>query len=217
MQAVTEDTTDTTDTTQAPPRLPSLLTLARLTTASVREPARCPVPPGRETPLFWTSAALIGCLLLSAGRRTTSGLALDLPYRLLTREFGPGRVARFEDVDFPAALTHEPTRRFLRETGLPEDTFPLLADTDGMALPTLAEYYGTEFAAGPPAHLVRLGRLPDGADVVVDGATGGVASWHPADGTGPRPLTPDVSTLVFSLWLLHRAAAMEAVAGFEPT
>lgn len=87
-----------------------------------------------------------------------------------------------------------------------------------MALPTLAEYYGTEFAEAPPAHLVRLGRLPDGADVAVDGATGAVSTWHPSD-ADPRPLTPDVSTLVFSLWLLHHAAAaeaVEAVAGFEP-
>lgn len=216
MQAVTKGATDTTQAPPCVPSLPSLLTLARLTTASAREPSRCPAPPGRETPLFWTSAALIGSLLLSAGRRTTSGLALDLPYRLLTREFGRGRVARFEDVDFPPSLTHEPTRRFLRETGLPEDTFPLLADTDGMALPTLAEYYGTQSPDGPPAHLVRLGRLPDGADVVVDGRTGAVSTWHPAD-ADPRPLTPDVSTLVFSVWLLHRAAVSEAVAGFEPT
>ncbi|MFG2321000.1 SUKH-4 family immunity protein [Streptomyces sp. NPDC048568] len=209
----------TTKTTKAPPRVPSLLTLARLATASAREPSRCPVPPGRETPLFWTSAAVIGCLLLAAGRRTASGLALDLPHRLLTREFGRGRVARFEDIDFPPSLTHEPTRRFLRETGLPEDAFPLSADADGMALPTLAEYYGTESPDEPPAHLVRLGRLRDGADVVVDGATGEVSTWHPAD-ADPRPLTPDVSTLVFSLWLLHHAAAaetVEAVAGFEPT
>ncbi|MCF2131532.1 SUKH-4 family immunity protein [Strepomyces sp. STD 3.1] len=221
MQAVTKDpkdpkdptaTTATTDATEAPqrlPSLPSLLTLARLTTASAREPSRCPVPPGRETPLFWTSAALIGSLLLSAGRRTTSGLALDLPHRLLTREFGRGRVARFEDIDFPPSLTHEPTRRFLRETGLPEDTCQLAADTDGMALPTLAEYYGTQSPDGPPAHLVRLGRLPDGADVVVDGATGAVSTWHPSDTDDPRPLTPDVSTLVFSVWLLHRASALD--------
>ncbi|ANJ07773.1 SUKH-4 family immunity protein [Streptomyces parvulus] len=205
----------TTKTTKAPPPVPSLLTLARLATASAREPSRCPVPPGRETPLFWTSAAVIGCLLLTAGRHTASGLALDLPHRLLTREFGRGRVARFEDIDFPPSLTHEPTRRFLRETGLPEDAFPLSADTDGLALPTLAEHYGPH-VPDAPAHLVRLGRLCDGADVVVDGATGGVSTWHPAD-PSPRPLTPDVSTLVFSVWLLHRTAAVEAVAGFEPT
>ncbi|MFE2052522.1 SUKH-4 family immunity protein [Streptomyces sp. NPDC059459] len=174
----------------------------------------------RGTPLLWTSAAVIGCLVLSAGRRPASGLALDLPYRLLVREFGRGRVARFEDIDFPPALTHEPTRRFLRETGLPEDAFPLATDEDGMgdgmALPTLAEYYGHAVPTGAAGHLVRLGRLPDGSDVVVDGPTGTVLTWHPCTAS-LRPLTPDVSTLVFTLWLLRRAAAPEAVAGFEPT
>ncbi|MGZ3099442.1 SUKH-4 family immunity protein [Streptomyces sp. H72] len=170
----------------------------------------------RGTPLLWTSAAVIGCLVLSAGRRPASGLALDLPYRLLVREFGRGRVARFEDIDFPPALTHEPTRRFLRETGLPEDAFPLATDDDGMALPTLAEHYGSAVPTGAAGHLVRLGRLPDGSDVVVDGPTGTVLTWHPCTAS-LRPLTPDVSTLVFTLWLLRRAAAPEAVAGFEPT
>ncbi|WP_121747235.1 SUKH-4 family immunity protein [Streptomyces sp. E2N166] len=177
------------------------------TDTTTRTPARLP--------LFWTSAAVIGCLLLSAGRRTVSGLALDLSYRLLAREFGRGRVARFEDIDFPPALTHEPTRRFLRETGLPENAFPLGTDDDGIPLPTLAEYYGHAVPAEAAGHLVRLGRLPDGSDVVVDGPTGTVLTWHPAD-AGLRPLTPDVSTLVLTLCLLRRAAVPEAVAGSAP-
>ncbi|MBU8550030.1 SUKH-4 family immunity protein [Streptomyces sp. Babs14] len=175
---------------------------------ATRTPAR--------VPLFWTSAAVIGCLLVSAGRRTVSGLALDLSYRALTGEFGRGRVARYEDIDFPPALTHEPTRRFLSETGLPDDAFPLAADDDGIPLPTLAEHYGDGALGEAAGHLVRLGRLPDGSDVVVDGATGTVLTWHPCE-TRLRPLTPDVSTLVFTLWLLRRAAAMETVGGNEPT
>ncbi|MFI8944962.1 SUKH-4 family immunity protein [Streptomyces sp. NPDC053750] len=177
------------------------------TDAATRTPVR--VPP------FWTSAALIGCLFMSAGRRTVSGLALDLSYRLLVGEFGRGRVARYEDIDFPPALTHEPTRRFLSETGLPENAFPLRTDDDGIPLPTLAEYYGDGVLGEAAGHLVRLGRLPDGSDVVVDGPTGTVLTWHPS-GASLRPLTPDVSTLVFTLWLLRRAAALEAVTGFEP-
>ncbi|WP_369181713.1 SUKH-4 family immunity protein [Streptomyces mutabilis] len=177
------------------------------TDTASRTPAR--------VPLFWTSAAVIGCLLLSAGRRTASGLALDLSYRFLVAEFGRGRVARFEDIDFPPALTHEPTRRFLRETGLPEHGFPLDADDDGIPLPTLAEHYGDGAPEETGDHLVRLGRLPDGSDVVVDGPTGTVLTWHPSDAS-LRPLTPDVSTLVLTLWLLRRAGASEAVAGFEP-
>ncbi|MEU3901518.1 SUKH-4 family immunity protein [Streptomyces sp. NPDC045251] len=172
---------------------------------TTRTPAR--------VPLFWTSAAVIGCLLVSAGRRTASGLALDLSYRLLTGEFGRDRVARYEDIDFPPTLTHEPTRRFLSETGLPENAFPLAADDDGIPLPTLAEHYGDGAQGEAAAQLVRLGGLPDGSDVVVDGPTGTVLTWHPSD-TSLRPLTPDVSTLVFTLWLLRRAGAAETMAGF---
>ncbi|MFE0810995.1 SUKH-4 family immunity protein [Streptomyces sp. NPDC058794] len=174
---------------------------------ATRTPAR--------VPLFWTSAAVIGCLLVSAGRRTASGLALDLSYRALTGEFGRDRVARYEDIDFPPALTHEPTRRFLSETGLPEDAFPLAADDDGIPLPTLVERYGDGAPGEAAARLVRLGGLPDGSDVVVDGLTGTVLTWHPSD-TSLRPLTPDVSTLVFTLWLLRRAGARGPVAGFGP-
>lgn len=89
---------------------------------------------------FWKMAALIRPLSLVAGRGGASGLSLDLPHRLLDQEFGPGKVARFEDVDFPATLTHEPTRRFLREVGLPEDAHVFSLDTD-VPLATLAEYY----------------------------------------------------------------------------
>ncbi|MFJ8144926.1 SUKH-4 family immunity protein [Streptomyces sp. NPDC096048] len=188
MHEVTTDTADTAYTT-------------------TRTPAR--------VPLFWTSSAVIGCLLVSAGRRTASGLALDLSYRLLAGEFGRDRVVRYEDIDFPPALTHEPTRRFLSETGLPENAFPLAADDDWIPLPTLAEHYGDGALGEAAGHLVRLGRLPDGSDVVVDGPTGTVLTWHPSE-TTLRPLTPDVSTLVFTLWLLRRAGAVESVTGFEP-
>lgn len=144
---------------------------------------------------------------LRAGR---SGLALDLPARLLAREFGPGRVARFEDVDFPATLTHEPTRRFLRETGLPEDGFLLQLDTD-MPLPTLTEYCADEHPGLlPPSQLptgadrlIRLGRLVGDTSALVDGTTGEIWNWNEPEAT-LRPLTADVSTLVLTLWLLHR-------------
>ncbi|MBJ6619823.1 hypothetical protein [Streptomyces sp. DHE17-7] len=58
--------------------------------------------------------------------------------------------------------------------------------------------------------------LPTAATGFRDGATGTVLTWHPCE-TRLRPLTPDVSTLVFTLWLLRRAAAMETVVGIEPT
>ncbi|MER6983136.1 SUKH-4 family immunity protein [Streptomyces carpinensis] len=138
------------------------------------------------------------------------GLALRLPARLLDEEFGRGRVVRFEDVDFPAALTHEPTRRFLRETGLPEDGILFELDTD-VPLHTLAEYYADEHPSVaqpvelPPQarHLIRLGDFADGNSLVVDGTTGEVWNWS-APEAALYPFDEDVSALAFSLWLLHR-------------
>lgn len=137
-------------------------------------------------------------------------LALRLSARLLDEEFGRGRVVRFEDVDFPATLTHEPTRRFLRETGLPEDGILFELDTD-IPLRTLAEYYADECTADhPPAELpphadrlIRLGDFARGNSLVLDGTTGEVWDWSAPEAT-LHPFDEDVSTLAFSLWLLHR-------------
>ncbi|MFF0966138.1 SUKH-4 family immunity protein [Streptomyces sp. NPDC003703] len=169
-----------------------------------------------EVPPFWKAAALIRPLALIAGPGTRSGLALDLPARLLETEFGPGRVARFEDVDFPAALTHEPTRRFLRETGLPEDGILFQLDTD-VPLPTLTEHHTD--ASRPPLpptglpvpadRLIRLGHLVADNSLVVDGATGTVWNWSEPEAL-LRPLNTDVSTLAYTLWLLHREKQIDA-------
>ncbi|NEY32844.1 hypothetical protein GTU99_11675 [Streptomyces sp. PRKS01-65] len=205
---------------------PSLLTMVRFAMAA-RASGRPPAVPGERgrgegLPLFWKTAALIGLLVLAAGRRTASGLALDLPARLLEREFGRGEVVRFEEVDFPATLRHEPTRRFLRETGLPEHGFPFRQDTE-MPLPTLTEYYAYECPGAFPAerlparadHLIRVGRLADGSGVVVDAATGTVLAWHESE-AALRPLTSDVSALAGTLWLLRQGALLETAAEFEP-
>ncbi|MFB7737621.1 SUKH-4 family immunity protein [Streptomyces sp. NPDC056112] len=143
---------------------------------------------------------------------TASGLTLDLRARLLHREFGHGRIARYEEVDFPATLTHEPTRRFLRDTGLPEDGVLLQSDTD-VRLPTLAEFCADEcpddfWPDELPArahHLIRLGRFAGGSSLLVDGTTGAVLTWTGPE-VAPVPLTKDVSTLAFTLWLLRRRA-----------
>ncbi|MEV0175371.1 SUKH-4 family immunity protein [Streptomyces sp. NPDC050803] len=138
---------------------------------------------------------------------TASGLALDLHTRLLDQEFGRGRMMRFEDVDFPATLTHDPTRRFLRETGLPEDGVLFQPDAD-VPLPTLADLCADEGLMEVPArsgHLIRLGRLTGGASLLLDGGTGAVLHWH-GSGTTPSPLpNVDVSTVVLTLWLMRRA------------
>ncbi|MEV0487498.1 SUKH-4 family immunity protein [Streptomyces sp. NPDC050508] len=164
-----------------------------------------------EVPPFWKAAALIRPLALVAGPGTTSGLTLDIPARLLDQEFGQGTVARFEEVDFPATLTHEPTRRFLRETGLPEDTLLFQLDTD-VPLPTLTEFYEDEPAEELPPRadqLIRLGYLIEDNSLVVDGATGEILTWSEPEAT-LAPLNTDVSTLAFTLWLLHREKAIDA-------
>ncbi|GAB2846506.1 hypothetical protein GCM10027074_11780 [Streptomyces deserti] len=176
-----------------------------------------------EVPPFWKMAALIRPLALVAGPGTKSGLALDLPVRLLDQEFGQGRMARFEDVDFPATLTHEPTRRFLRETGLPEDGFLFHLDPD-VPLRTLAEYYEDERPGAFPAdrlparadHLIRLGHLVEDNSLVVDGTTGAILNWSEPE-AALHPLNTDISTLAFTLWLLHREHAIDEESGHALT
>lgn len=175
-----------------------------------------------EVPPYWKAAALIRPLALIAGPGTDSGLTLDLPVRLLDQEFGPGRVARFEDVDFPARLTHEPTRRFLRETGLPEEAGLFHLDTD-VPLPTLTEYYTDERADYPldclPAHadrLIRLGQLVEDHSLVADGTTGAVLNFSEPE-AALEPLNTDVSTLAFTLWLLHHERRIDEHLGHELT
>ncbi|MFH0518767.1 SUKH-4 family immunity protein [Streptomyces sp. M41] len=173
---------------------------------------------GRPAP-FWRMAALIRPLALVAGRAGESGLALDLPPRLLEQEFGHGKVVRFEEVDFPATLTHQPTRRFLREVGLPEDGFLFALDTD-MPLATLAEHYAeADPSADLPAradHLIRLGHLVEDDSLVIDGESGAILNWSEPEAR-LFPLNTDVSTLAFTLWLLHREQVMDEQSGHELT
>lgn len=175
---------------------------------------------GGEVPPYWKAAALIRPLSLVAGPGTASGLTLDVPARILDQEFGQGRVARFEEVDFPATLTHEPTRRFLRETGLPEEAVFFHADTD-VPLPTLREYFAEERPDYPlselPAHcdhLIRLGRLLEETSLVVDGRTGAVLTFNEPE-AALYPLNTDVSTLAFTLWLIHHERTIDTHLGHE--
>ncbi|GAA3826964.1 hypothetical protein GCM10022403_070320 [Streptomyces coacervatus] len=176
-----------------------------------------------KVPPYWKAAALIRPLALATGPGTTSGLTLGVPARLLDEEFGHARVARFEDVDFPATLTHEPTRRFLRETGLPENTVLFQLDTD-VPLQTLSEYAaddrpGTTSPFELPAradHLIRLGHLVEDNSLVVDGATGEVLNWSEPEAR-LYPLNTDVSTLAFTLWLHHRERSIDKYLSHELT
>jgi hypothetical protein len=173
-----------------------------------------------KVPPYWKAAALIRPLSLVAGPGTASGLTLDVPARVLDQEFGHGRVARYEEVDFPATLTHEPTRRFLRETGLPEDAVFFHADTDA-PLRTLREYVAEERPDQPvpelPAHcdhLIRLGRLPEENSLVVDGRTGAVLTFSEPE-AALHPLNTDVSTLASTLWLIHHERTIDEHLGHE--
>lgn len=176
-----------------------------------------------EVPPYWKTAALIRPLALIAGPGTASGLTLDVPARVLDQEFGHGRVARFEEVDFPTTLTHEPTRRFLRETGLPEEAVLFHADTD-VPLPTLTEYYTGERADEYPLedlpahsdHLIRLGYLVEDNSLVIDGRTGAILTFSEPEAT-LYPLNTDVSTLAFTLWLLHHERTIDEHLGNELT
>ncbi|SBT91768.1 SUKH-4 immunity protein [Streptomyces sp. DI166] len=158
---------------------------------------------------------LVTTLELVAGpdpdRREASGLAVSVPPRLLAEEFGRGSVMRFEDVDFPAALTHEPTRRFLRETGLPEEHALFRLDLDTV-LPTLTESHACDPTAELPAdadRLIVLGHLDAPNVLLLHGETGTLHTWTPAAPI-PHALTADVSVLAFALWLLHRDTAAHA-------
>lgn len=169
---------------------------------------------GDGVPPYWRMAALIRPLARIAG--PGDGLVLDLPRRLLDEEFGAGGIMRFEDMDFPGTLTHEPTRRFLREVGLPEDGFLFQLDTE-VPLPTLTEYcldvrcgdFTEEQLPYGAAGLIRLGCLTEDTGLVVDGTTGAVLAWSEPDLT-LRRLNTDISTLAFTLWLLRREKSLDA-------
>ena len=51
--------------------------------------------------------------------------------------------------------------------------------------------------------MIRLGHLVEDNSLVVDGETGAVLNWSEPEAT-LYPLNTDVSTLAFTLWLLHR-------------
>ncbi|MGW2958335.1 SUKH-4 family immunity protein [Streptomyces sp. NPDC001220] len=176
-----------------------------------------------RVPPYWKATALIRPLGLIAGPGTDSGLAVDLPARLLDQEFGQGRVARFEEVDFPPTLTHLPTRRFLRETGLPENAVLFHLDPDA-PLPTLKEYFTDVQPGGFPLdalpshadHLIRLGYLVEDNSLVVDGTTGAILNFSEPEAT-LYPLNTDISTLAFTLWLLHHERTIDEHLGHELT
>ncbi|MFF9619916.1 SUKH-4 family immunity protein [Streptomyces griseosporeus] len=148
---------------------------------------------------------------------TRSGLSLDLPPRLLEDAFGPGRIVRFEELDLPPALTHEPTRRFLRDVGLPEHAGGFTLDLDA-PLRTPGEYAADEddrltLPRGATG-LIRLGCLALDGHAVLDGTTGTLLAWTGGDGA-LVPLETDVAAFAFTLWQSTRPPVAD-VTGIDP-
>ncbi|MEO3826314.1 SUKH-4 family immunity protein [Actinomadura sp. B10D3] len=165
-------------------------------------------------PTLWRIMAVIKpmALIASPGR----GLRLDLPAQVVEDAFGVDGLVRFAPENLPAALSHEPTRRFLSEVGLPADATLFFASEAGKPLRTVLEYR-KEFLrnpslghlhdsvrCNPPAqaadHLFVIGDLAYDLNVVLDGRTGEV---HHAHYTCDQltPLNADVSTLAFAVWM----------------
>ena len=162
-------------------------------------------------PAFWRIAAAVRPLALVAG--PGAGLRLDLPTGLLDEEFGLDQMVRIEPSALPAALIHEPTRRFLTEVGLPKVELMFGLWRDGSLLQTLAELAtpADEDSSGLPAdadHLVGLGSLVHDLEVVIDGRTG-LLLYHPYGEETTTPVNADISTLAFTMWMNSREKQLD--------
>ncbi|SNS29781.1 SUKH-4 immunity protein [Actinomadura meyerae] len=154
-------------------------------------------------------------------------LALALPDGLMAEAFGEDGHCLYDDADLPGTLTHEPTRRFLREHGLADVNYCML----DKPAQTLAEYLRSQrgdypdFVAdyfrdhvlddgetlpGAIGDLVRLGWFADEIDLILDGATGAVHGWFVAEG-GPHPINTDISTVAFAQWLVRQVQLLDPV------
>ncbi|MBQ0987310.1 SUKH-4 family immunity protein [Streptomyces sp. F63] len=166
----------------------------------------------RDVSRLWHIEARIRPLAKIAG--PGEGLLLDLPDGFLAGAFGADDVVCFPDEDVPAVLTHEPTRRFLREQGLPRDAGWFTARDEERPLRSLWDHWFADDDADPdeaPANvheLVVLGYLIDDIDLVVEGPTGRILGWYGPEAT-LRVVNTDVSGLAFTTWLWHQEQALD--------
>ncbi|WP_374777644.1 SUKH-4 family immunity protein [Streptomyces sp. NBC_01310] len=163
-------------------------------------------------PAVWRIAAVIRPLALVAG--AGSGLRLELPKGLLDEEFGTDEMVRIEPSALPAALVHEPTRRFLTEVGLPKVELMFGLWRDEYLLRPLAES-GISADQAPsrtlPAdaeNLICLGSLVHDFEVVIDGRTG-LLSHRLYDDDTTTPVNADISTLAFTMWMFSREQRLD--------
>ncbi|MGW5677403.1 SUKH-4 family immunity protein [Streptomyces sp. NPDC003860] len=151
-----------------------------------------------EIPALWRIAATVRPLGLMAG--PGRGLALELPVGLLEDAFGADEVVRLAEEQLPAALVHEPTRRFLTEVGLPGDG-NMFSGPAAEPLPVVAR---DREGGGPlpvdAEHLIVLGGLVHDFEVLLDGRSGAL-SYAQFGSADVVPVNADVSTLAFTLWL----------------
>jgi hypothetical protein len=162
-------------------------------------------------PAFWRIAALVRPLALVAG--PGEGLRLDLPTGLLDAEFGPDEMRRIEPSALPAALVHEPTRRFLTDVGLPKVELMFALWRDENLLRPLAETdpgseRGSSRLPADADRLICLGSLIHDFEVVIDGRTG-LLSYRSYDDAATTPVNADVSTLAFTMWMFSREQRLD--------
>lgn len=116
---------------------------------------------------------------------------------------------------WPAAITHEPTARFLAEVGLPRNESIIQFHEDLLAAPLTHEGRSPDVFGpdGGPVwdrdvamrdHL-SLGPFGFWCTVLLDGATGQVTAVGHEDPGWPAPLVnSDVSALVYAMWMGSR-------------
>jgi hypothetical protein len=170
-------------------------------------------------PPFWRMIAVIRPMALIAG--PGQGLRLELPKGLLDEEFGADDMVRVDPSELPAALTHEPTRRFLTDVGLPRDAQMFCMEPEDLLVPLPDDrerskqnpahqhlWNGSDTLPPDAEHLLVLGGLMHDFTVLVDGRTGEV---HYAEYDADRvvPVNADVSTLAFTVWLHNRERQLD--------
>ncbi|MFH9349497.1 SUKH-4 family immunity protein [Kitasatospora sp. NPDC017646] len=176
-----------------------------------------------DRPAHWETALTIRALARGAEAGGPGEQAYAVSAALvedLATLKGEGSVRRFEEAELPASVSHGPTRRLLREIGLPVSDRCVLDVDAGEPLRTLAEEYPENFDAEGEDEDELSTRPQQGGFLVVggwmydfvvllDGATGRVELpdfWD--DGEPAAYLHRDLSALLYVLWTFERLRAV---------
>ncbi|QFG22481.1 hypothetical protein F7P10_16470 [Actinomadura sp. WMMB 499] len=142
-------------------------------------------------------------------------MAPIIHHEQLIETFGTEQVRRFPEATLPAGLTHQPTRTFLAETGLPTELRSGFLSTEDPAdeswMQPLPELY-QEMSTGRRGkwkwplpegaeHCYVLGRF-EGGSIILDGSTGElrfIPDWNEP----PSPLHSDVNALAYFMYLIE--------------